>query len=263
LARRELAPLGADRAAASGSVGPAAKPDPSQATAAVVDQAGAEVPTQGDAPSAEVLAEVLGLSAGYADRAEQARYLVGKVVDRRGVRLVLQPDGSIRPEPNPGVDPLSQAELSVLMWLRPAVVAELRKRQPKPSAKSKAAVVAGQVGDETSEHAPPVKDKAEIGRMIGMLTAGPADDDSDCVQLARRLVADPGFRHSERDPVVSEGVYLGWARDVKKGKLAQGVLIDAFEEACGKKVRNRGATMVAAVKRLKDKEFKARRGSGS
>jgi hypothetical protein len=94
-----------------------------------------------------------------------------------------------------------------------------------------------------------VEDPAEVRRLIGRLASGPAGDDSDCRRLARRLAADPGFAHGDEDLERSERTYLGWARDVKSGKLAEGHLVGAFEEACRPWVRQRGRYMVGAMKR--------------
>lgn len=260
LARRELNALVGDHPAAIDPAAPATRGNRPSAIAAAVDQVEqvvAEVLTSGAVPPEEILAEVLGRYAKYPDHAEQARYLVEKIVNQRGVRLLLNPDGTIKPEPGAGVDPLSGEEISVLRWLKPAVVAELRKRQPQSSAESEVNAAVRPGAGSPDKAAPRVKNPAEIRRMIKRLPTGPAADDSDCVELARRLATDPGFSFEDQDPGRSERTYYGLARDTKQRRLAEEILLGAFEESCRAKIRNRGATLVAAVKRLKS-EAKAR-----
>jgi hypothetical protein len=206
----------------------------------------AGAPAPGEPPPAAVLAEALGPYVASPDRSLQGWQLVERLT-RRGVLLELRAEGDVRVRRrDPGVEPPGAAEWAALRWLKAEVVAELHRRRPTPPAGPAPGPAPG-----GGAPAPRVKDPAAVRRMIGRLAAGPAGDDSDCRRLARRLVEDPGFAHGDEDLELSGQTYLGWARDVKSGKLAEGLLIAAFEEACRPGARNRGSALVAAVKRRK------------
>lgn len=86
---------------------------------------------RGDRPPAEVLAEVLGSHlATLGDEKHLAFSFVQRLRNGRGIHLTLDPEGKIRPKAGSGVDPLNAAEIAVLLWLRPHVVAELRASAP-------------------------------------------------------------------------------------------------------------------------------------
>lgn len=202
-------------------------------------------PAPAKQPPPEVLADVLGMHYVNRSREDQASKFVQDLLNR-SIPLSLGDDGLIRPTIGAGARPLSPDVIEVLRWLKPELVELLKAR----SEKSKPAPKPGEPA-VAERPAPKVARPAEIRALIGKLTGQPSADDSDCRALALRLVRDPGFAHNDADPAMSEATYFGLARDTKRGDLGQVVMTEAFESACGAKVRNRGAMLVAEVKRIK------------
>lgn len=208
-----------------------------------------------DRPAAEVLAEVLGREYLEEPPETQARILVHRL-SRCDWRFELQPNGMVKTLPGPGAKPFTESEQSALRSLKPQIVAMLAAEaraadRPRPEISA--------AGDTGQKPAPRVKDCAEIRRMIGRLTVGPADDDSACEALARRMVDNPGFAWNDQDRDRSYETFLGLARDVKRGDLPEAIFISAFDAAArGTKVNNRGSYFVAEVKRLKSKRLGAK-----
>jgi hypothetical protein len=213
----------------------------SAATAAITSS---ELAAQGEIPTAEQRDEVFGRLPRILTRAELAHRLVTNLRNR-GMVLDLV-DGAIKPRRvDAKVEPLSTAEAAVLKWLREEVVAELLAGvAEKPHAEAK------------PKTAPRVANQAEIRALIGKLTTSPPGEDADCLALAARLASE----FHDQDPERSRQTYLGIALSVKKGELAEHIVIEAFEEACKPRKLNRGATFIAEVKRLVAFHLKASEG---
>ena len=195
-------------------------------------------------PTDDELAQVLGAPYLHSARDVQAGQLVARLA-RRGVRLAPSPDKALLlPTFDLGrQDELTEADRRVIRWLKPDVLAHFQVEEDREE-RHRAA--------EPSPHpnrAAPVPEGAAraIRARIANLTSAPSADDSDCAALADELCR--AFR--EKDRTRSLTTYAGLARDVKLGNLVPILLLDSFEDACGAKVRNRGAAFVDAVKRRK------------
>ena len=194
---------------------------------------------------AEILTDAVGPNLVNYPPDELARILIGRL-GSRGVRFELQPDGMVKPRLNPGAEPLNEPETAALRLLKPEIVALLTRKQAEAAAGTDAPA-----DDDTAKPAPRVRNAAEVRRMIGRLTAGPPGDDSACQAFADRLVDDPAFACNDQDGATSRETFLGLAREVKHKGLPEAVLVGAFDDACGREVRNRGAYLIASVKRRK------------
>ena len=179
-----------------------------------------------------------GASAARQREAEQ----LTERLRRRGIHLRLDSgSGEVRWSLAPGYadpDPPSDDEKAALQRLKPEIVALLKG--PPASAPG---------APDRPQRTPRVRAAPQIRNLISQLEAAPQSDDKDCKRFADLIMSDPGFSCNDEDPKRSRETFLGWARDLKTGKLPKAILIEAFDEACRPKAGKRGAVFVAAVKR--------------
>jgi hypothetical protein len=190
-------------------------------------------------PPPPELAEVLGRYA-TAPPDLQAWRLFHDLV-RDGVRFSLDGD-ALRYEVSPGRQPLSAARKACVKYLKPAIVAVFRAEAEKTDAGGPGAPA------DAARPAPLVKDPARIRAAVARLECCDAGDDAPCHELAEAIAGDPGFRARDLEPETTRALVVGVARDVRDGNLPVAVLAEAFEAACGKRVRNRGARFVSELK---------------
>ena len=177
------------------------------------------------------------------DRQREAFRLVD-LLRGRGIRFTRDGEAGWRWDRAAGIEPPGADERAELARLRPEVYELLDGRSPivAPGRGSPAA------GDQAAGSAPPIKPESRqaVGKRIGALDAGEA---SAADELAAALV--DAFRDADR--ATSLATYRGIADDARRGHngLSPGVISDAFEAACARNVRNRGAAFIAAIRRLK------------
>ncbi len=164
---------------------------------------------------------------------------------RSGGAVTLLPDGRgmIRAITG-GCEPLTDAERAMIVGNKPAILAYLESQDPGRAVGAERAVVAG-VSPAGEGPAPGVGRgrRGELLRAAGRL--GVAGDPSEAAGFAELLWST--FR--DPDEATSKGLYRDLAVSVQAGRNPPGLLIAAIEVACGPRVRNRGASFTASVKR--------------
>jgi hypothetical protein len=138
------------------------------------------------------------------------------------------------------VEVIRPEEVAELLRLRPHILAFL-----KGEAVPVASAAAGR-NDGVAKPAGRVPDaaKAQVRALVGRLAGNsdPAIEATTC-----RAIADALGDHKPE----SMNLFLGLAGGVRRGRLGEACLQDAFEAACGRKVENRGKMFTAMVKRWK------------
>jgi hypothetical protein len=192
----------------------------------------------------------------WTDR-ELAEKLFGRLRDR-GIILKAGHDPErgevVRWEPQgPWVEAIRDDEAEQLRRLKPHVLAFLKgdpesKPDPTPPAHegSPAPTVAPKV---------PRAVKARVTALIAALDSGsPASDDVAAGRAIAQALGD--------DKPLSIETFAGYARKARAGEMPRAVLIDAFEAACRKGKRNRGAFLVGLIQDWRSDHSGGSRGPG-
>ncbi len=211
-------------------------------------------PAPSDPPTA---AEARWLNVTGCTRREAAASLVKKLRDAG-----IDPSVEVRPEGEwiacrPRTPSIRAIPPEAGYWMRrlkPHVLANL-KGEPAPAAVGEAA--GGPTSGDGVGPAAPVP-KAVRGDVLARIDRhpgqpGPSADG----ELARAIGA--ALRDQKPESLAT---FLGFAGDVRRGGMSVGLLIGAFEQACGQGMRNRGAVLIAAVKKDRKLEHEGRRSSG-
>jgi hypothetical protein len=190
-----------------------------------------------------------------AEAIEQAREFVLRL-RRRGMYLDLGtgPDGAegIRPRHGESVKPLQPDEIDELKRLRPHILAYLKGPVgPTPGP-------AGGQGDARGKPAPAVPGpvQAEVRKLIVQL---PGNPDPEIEARVCRAISEA---LSDRKPK-SLAMFLGQAGHVRRGGLAVGCLLDAFEAGCSLGARHRGKMYTTGMKASKAKSRSVKPAGGS
>jgi hypothetical protein len=156
------------------------------------------------------------------------------------------------------VEPIRDEERAELKRSRSQVLAYLRNPTGDPVAVAAPTDVAPTVavpGQAAGKPAPsvPGPDQARVRKLIVQLHG---NADPTIVEEASRAIADALRDHKPE----SRKTFLGWAGDVRRGRMPEACLLEAFETACGKSIKNRGAAMTDAVRRFRRSEAARRIG---
>ena len=166
---------------------------------------------------------------------------------RDDVRFSFGEDGMPAYKPSPGGNSPGEAEWAEALELMPEFGAALRSKGVRPPAAVPAVATA-----------PPIP-AAIQSDVLGKLKALPGNPARAAVVSAARALTEALGPHRDHDLTVA--TFMGLCGDARREGLALGVLLEAFDAACGKK-RNRGGTFIDEVKRQK-KDQHPRRGLDS
>jgi hypothetical protein len=207
-------------------------------------------------PSVEILVDVLGTHYAGLGREAQADRMV-ELLKRRGWRLELRVDGQIEIKGRHGAgDRPSDEELRVMRWRKPEITAILARARAAAQAKEAIQPTKAMRG----KPAPRVRNQAGIRAMIGRIPG--AADDSLSRQVAG-LLAGPTAFNDRGDPERSQRTYYGLFEALRSGRdsVTEDCLQQAFEAACGRSCRNRGAVFIDRVQALIGEQRAAKRAS--